>query len=360
MIEILPKIPQYLLARAVEHYHPLPMSLTISLLYTCNSRCKTCNVWKKTAKNFSVDEYEKTFRSLGTAPYWFTMSGGEPFLRPDIAEICQLAHDICRPGIINIPTNGSLTERIGENLPKLLKKCPNSKVVVNLSLDQVGEKHDEIRGIPHNFEKSMRTLEILKALRAEYRNFTVGIHTVVSNFNVDQIAEIYDALIHLGADSYITEIAEERVELGTMGAGITPPLDKYTKAIDFLSDRIREQHFSGIGRITRAFRLNYYKMVKQVLKEKRQIIPCYAGIASAQISPDGDVWPCCIRAESMGNLREAGYDFKKIWNSPAANAMRKSIKDKECYCPLANASYTNMLMDMPTMCKVGIKFLLGK
>lgn len=360
MIEILTKIPRYILARHLDAYNPLPMSLTVSLLYSCNSRCKTCNVWKKTAKNFTLDEYEKTFSSLGRAPYWFTMSGGEPFLRADIADVCKLAHDICHPGIINIPTNGSLTDRITENLPKILKNCPDSDVVVNLSLDQVGEKHDEIRGIPHNFEKSMKTLAMMKELRKEYSNFTVGIHSVVSNFNVDYITEIYSQLIKLGADSYITEIAEERVELGTIGAGITPTLEKYTKAIDFLSDRIKEQHFSGLGRVTRAFRLNYYKMVKDVLREKRQIIPCYAGIASAQISPDGDVWPCCIRAKSIGNLRENGYDFKKIWNSDEARLMRKSIKNKECYCPLANSSYTNMLMDMPTMFKVGTKFLLGK
>jgi len=38
------------------------------------------------------------------------------------------------------------------------------------------------------------------------------------------------------------------------------------------------------------FRLEYYKMVKQVLKEHRQIIPCYSGFASAQISP----WWWCL------------------------------------------------------------------
>jgi hypothetical protein len=77
-----------------------------------------------------------------------------------------------------------------------------------------------------------------------------------------------------------------------------------------------------------------------------------AGIASAQIAPNGDVWTCCIRAESMGNLREHDYDFAKVWRTAKAQLLRRSIKAGECYCPLANAAYTNMLTHGPTLLKV--------
>jgi len=62
----------------------LPINYTVSLLYTCNSRCGTCNIWKKRAVNLSVEEYKKIFKNIGRAPYWVTFSGGEPFLREDI------------------------------------------------------------------------------------------------------------------------------------------------------------------------------------------------------------------------------------------------------------------------------------
>lgn len=360
MLEILPKIIRYKLFYNYGFGQCLPLNVTVSLLYTCNSRCKTCNVWKKKADNFTIEEYEKTFKFLGESPYWFTLSGGEPFLRQDIVEICVLVHNICKPGIINIPTNGSLTDIIAEKLPKILDNCRDCNIVINLSLDQIGEKHNNIRGIPDNFNKSMRTLKVLKDLKKEYSNLTVGIHSVISNFNIDEIESIYEELIKLEPDSYITEIAEERVELGTIGSEITPCYAKYSHAIDFLSQKIQEQDFHGLARLTRAFRLNYYEMVKKVLKEKKQIIPCYAGVASVQISPDGEIWTCCIRAESLGNLRENDYDLKKIWFSDKAKEMRNKIKNKECYCPLANASYTNMLMHIPTLFRVGWRFLIGK
>jgi hypothetical protein len=38
-------------------------------------------------------------------------------------------------------------------------------------------------------------------------------------------------------------------------------------------------------------------------------------------------------------------------------SVRRSIRARECHCPLANASYTNMLHDVPTLVRVGAKLL---
>ena len=54
----------------------------------------------------------------------------------------------------------------------------------------------------------------------------------------------------------------------------------------------------------------------------------------------------------MGNLREHDYDFGSVWRTAQADELRRSIKAGECYCPLANASYTNMLTHGPTVTKV--------
>src|SRR5207244_3400976 len=71
------------------------------------------------------------------------------------------------------------------------------------------------------------------------------------------------------------------------------------------------------------------------------------------------VWPCCIRAESMGNLRDHDYNFASVWNTAKGGDLRRSIKAGECYCPLANASYTNMLCHPPTLASVGIDVAKG-
>jgi hypothetical protein len=37
--------------------------------------------------------------------------------------------------------------------------------------------------------------------------------------------------------------------------------------------------------------------------------------------------------------------------------LRRSIYDKECACPMANASYANMLLHPPTMARVGFEVI---
>ena len=293
------------------------------------------------------------FESLGKAPYWFTFSGGEPTLRKDLPDMVGSAYRHCQPGIINIPTNGIQDKIIPGRIEQVLLAAPKSEVIINLSLDGVGLKHNEVRGVRNNWARAMSTYAGLKELQKQYKNLTLGVHTVISNFNIDSFAELCEYVQReLKPDSYITEIAEERVELDTVGLGITPTAERYTVAIDTLLESMRDKKLTGVAEVTQAFRRQYYDIVKRTLREQRQVIPCMAGVASAQIAPNGDVWTCCVRAQSMGNLREHNYDFGTVWKTGKANELRRSIKAGECFCPLANAAYTNMLIHEPTVMKV--------
>ncbi len=350
MLEIIPKIFAYKCFRALGFPRIMPMNYTISLTYRCNSKCSTCNIYRKKADNFTLDEYRKVFKSISHSPYWFTLSGGEPFLHKEIVEICKMAYDYCRPKIINIPTNGILTDKIAQSVLEIVNYCKKTQIIINLSIDGIAEEHDNIRNVKGNYEKVLATYKRLREI--ESPNFSIGFHTVISRFNVKNFAKIANTLMNMEPDSYITEIAEERVELDTIGSGITPTVLDYRSAIDFLIHRIKNNKYTGMSKITQAFRIEYYNLVKKILRDKTQIIPCYAGITSVQISPDGEVWACCIKAKSVGNLRDHKYNFRKIWNSKEMVKERIAIKNKECYCPLANASYTNMLMDIPTLIRV--------
>ena len=119
--------------------------------------------------------------------------------------------------------------------------------------------------------------------------------------------------------------------------------DRYMVAADYLIERLKSDWFSRLGKVTRAFRMEYYELVKRILKERRQVIPCYAGFASAHIAPDGNVWMCCIKAESIGDLKTVDYRFADVWFGETAQRMRANIKAGRCHCPLANTAYTNIL-----------------
>jgi hypothetical protein len=51
-------------------------------------------------------------------------------------------------------------------------------------------------------------------------------------------------------------------------------------------------------------------------------------------------------------VRDHGYDFGAVWFAKVADEFRASVKNKECACPLANASYTNMLLEPRTLARV--------
>ena len=139
----------------------------------------------------------------------------------------------------------------------------------------------------------------------------------------------------------------------TMAEQVVMGPDEHDRLIAY----VESKRYKGVARITEAFRVEYYKLVKRILEEEEQVIDCYAGWASAQIYADGTVWPCCVRADNLGNLRDHDYDFKAIWFGDKIKEVRRSIAAKECYCPLANASYTNMLIDPPTLTRVGLKVI---
>jgi len=287
------------------------------------------------------------------------MSGGEPFLRADLPEICEAAVTHCQPSIVNIPSNGLLPTVIENSVAKIveiLEAVGETTLIVNLSLDGLGEQHDEIRGVKGNFESLIDTYKRLERLRSTNSCLKLGIHSVVSKFNVNSLLRVYEYVKTLRPDSYVTEIAEKRSELFNTEVDIEPTALDYTKFVKELSAKIWNDiaHSKGISKITQAFRTRYYEIVSDWLKERKQIIPCYAAYASCQITSTGDVWPCCIFGyeKPFGNLREADYDFKTIWASKRANEFRAMMKKNHCSCPLANAHYTNMLCNVLSMARI--------
>lgn len=330
----------------------LPINLTILISTVCNSRCLTCNIWKQKHNDLTLEEWEKVFLSLGKTPYWLTISGGEPFLPPHLADLAILAYKYCRPKIINIPTNSLLVDKVEKDVEKILKSCPKTRLIINLSLDGVGAKHDQIRGVPGNFLKVMENYRRLKKIQKKYPHLTLGLHSVVSKFNIDHLPGLADFALSLNPDQYITEIAEQRAELDTVGLPITPSDQEYAKTINNLIKCIKAKNFQRLAKISEAFRLEYYDFVKKWLKGEKITLKDYAGWASAEITSWGEVWPSCMKGIGFGNLRQTNYNFPKIWFGQKAQKFRKEYKNKPESFPLANAFYTNALFNFPTLAKV--------
>lgn len=367
--KLMPYLASYKFNRWFGYSNFHPMTLTYSVTAACQSKCKTCQIGAmfcqdptRPEKDLKLEEIEKIFKSMKSV-YFFNMSGGEPFMRNDLPEIVALACKYLKPRVIHTPTNAILSDKIIENTEKIIrivrKYDPTVPFTVKPSIDGVGDLHDEIRGVKGNFKCLLKTIDGLKKLEEKYDNFHLELGTVISNFNINYLNEIEDFVHSLGVESYRNEVAECRTEFFNLEDEITPPAEVYQKLIKDFARKVEENigKKKKLARTTEAMRVVYYDIAGRILDEKRQVIPCYAGVSNVHINYDGGVWPCCVLGyeKEMGNLRDYNYDFQKLWHSEQTQKVRKYIKKKKCACPLANQAYSNELMHIPSLFKAGIK-----
>jgi MoaA/NifB/PqqE/SkfB family radical SAM enzyme len=360
LAELLPKTINYWFARKKLTKNANPITLTFSVTGMCQSNCKTCYIGREFRKNprrikdldLKIGEIEKFFISLGRI-YFLNISGGEPYLRDDLPQIIELGMKYLRPKIIHIPTNAFLPRRIERLTRDILnvmgKYNSGIPLTVKPSIDGLGEKHDEIRGLEGNFERLEETIHLLKAVENDYSNFHLELGTVVSNYNINDLDEIEDWVHSQGVQSYRNEIAEQREEFFNIGEDITPSDQDYERLMVNFKKKVEEnlQRKRSLTKMTESIRLVYYDLAVKILKEKKQVISCYAGITNIHLNYDGDIWPCCVLgyAHSMGNIRCFNFDYKALYNSKRAQDVREYIRNGRCYCPLANQAYSNILMN---------------
>lgn len=307
----------------------LPIYLIFDVTFKCNSKCITCFNWsmlnRKDEDELLLDEIKKISLQLDHI-LWLLLSGGEPFLRKDIDEICEIFYIQNNVKRITIPTNGLMPEVIKQKTESILQKCTKANVVISLSLDDIGERHDAIRGVKGNFEKTLETYKILVELKKKYPKLSININTVLFHKNISNIDKILNFVkTNLkDADFHGFEMlrSQPRGMARPIAPGIydkvLPKLKRYWSSYDFYNMPFSKV-MKGLKIMARDIELETIKTGKN--------IDCYAGSISGVIGAQGDVQLCEL-LPSVGNLKDSNFNFKKIWFSETADMQRDMIKDK--------------------------------
>jgi len=324
-----------------------PVYLIVGLTYDCNSFCRTCFNWEQLRKNkdqeLSLEELQKTFSSMGDLLF-IVMSGGEPFLRRDLPEVCETLSKKNHVKQITIPTGAIASDLIARSVESTLEKCPDTQIVVNLSIDHIGEKHDWIRGVPGNYERAKKTYALLMPLKEKYSNLTVNVHTCLCTYNAEDLDELF-----AGVRRDFPDVSFHSFE---MLRGDQP--DKSIQPIT--TDRYREllpkleaywstyRNYDGFLKFVKVYSR---RMELAVLEQETQVQPCFAGLVSGVVDARGEVRMCELR-EPVGNLKDVGYDFDKLWFSEESDKQRLSIKNKECHCTHSCFMSSSLVFDWRT------------
>lgn len=332
-----------------------PIQLTFFVTRKCNARCPFCFYLRgkrETEHDFpelTIDEIERIARSMGNL-LWVLFSGGEIYLRENLVEISTLFYQNNKPAILTYPTNGLLPELIKEKTEEILRHCKNSVVVVKLSLDGLGGAHDALRKMPGNFERLMQTYEALGGLLCKYPNLEIGINTLFCSENQ------YRMNGRNGIIEFVRSLNKVRTHTISMVRGVLKEehykkidLSQYGKTIRTLEKNLKKPNahvysFKG-GRFKAAQDNLQHRLIYHTMSRKQRLIPCYAGRLNLVLTETGDLYPCELSDQKIGNVRDFNYDVKKILQSARAKKVIEAIETEECYCSHECNFITNILFN---------------
>jgi MoaA/NifB/PqqE/SkfB family radical SAM enzyme len=310
-----------------------PWYIVISFTERCNSRCRTCLIWKYGKRNtrdeLTIDEWKKVIQQLKQKVFIFGIMGGEPFIRKEVDRFLELICNV-NPVIVTISTNGILTERIISILDRISRKFPRIEFYVNISIDEIGKRNDKIRGIKDAFEKSMKTVKELKNLNR--KNLHIGVNSVLSIFNQNNFLNLYRFFSSQNIP-WIFEVAETRKNLLNKELKVSPKGFMIKSVLQEIIDNEKRKKQD----IVRILRTLFYERLYFKIPMK-----CWVPFFYCYIDSTGNIFLCPNRGIKVGNLKEYNYSLKDVLLNTKTQTERKRL-EKCNFCYLASAFYVNFL-----------------
>jgi len=330
-----------------------PRFLTYTVTFGCNARCIMCDSWKMpTAGDLTLDEIARIFDQL-PAMDAVRLTGGEPFVRKDFADIVRLADEKLSPLMMHVTTNGFLTDRIVKFCEQRSKRTPLDVLV---SIDGIDDKHNHIRGNSTAYNSCIETIAALAPRRKEL-NIKVAVNqTIVDADGIAHYKLLREALAPYGVhnhvvmayDSSATYNLEKEVDVAPKEIGEFTTFGEFTD--DHLRDLISEieadlPKFPFLQRLAKRY---YMKgIANRLLNDEGTPNPkCVALNSHLRLFPNGDVPTCQFNSKTVGNLRD--QSFEDVWNSVRIAEQRKWVhKCPGCWAEcevLPSAVYTGDLL----------------
>jgi MoaA/NifB/PqqE/SkfB family radical SAM enzyme len=311
-----------------------PWNVTANLTFSCNLRCRQCNLWKQgKTKELDTKEWKKilndTIDWLGSC--YITITGGEPLLRRDaVKEIIGLAS---KRGIMtNLITNGFFLD------DELLRELEDSGLsTLSVSLDGREETHDRLRG-KRGLYKSI-SLAIESADKNGIKLKTI-INTTIMKPNLDELTDLV-AWSKLNNTSIkfqaLVQNFGERLDPAWFRRSALWP-DETAKTLsvihDIISMKSRGYPVENSMKQLMAFK-QYYRSPAEACSN----LVCNAG-QNMNINPDGEV-RICPAMGPLGGL--AKHRAKTIWNSGKSRAVRRNITECRHCCKILNCNFNDGL-----------------
>jgi MoaA/NifB/PqqE/SkfB family radical SAM enzyme len=282
-----------------------PTVLIFNCTWVCDARCEMCNNWKwgNRKEDITIEQIDRIMDS----DFWhavenLNISGGEPTTRNDLVEMVQLFEQrLPRLRKIGINTTGLTPTRAIPMLTKIVEFCGEKGLLLSIrvSLDGIGDVHNQVRNVKRGFDKALQTIEAMQALAEHAPHFQFGLASTIFAKNLDDANHIREWAKSKGLDIVFNMLRftdnmlhnkelEQKIGFGSRE-------EQFMR--QFFLDRVAEESIlSG-----QAFMYLHY--ADMIANGYHRTMPCPFQRQGLLLNPNGDLF-YCENSHKLGNALE--------------------------------------------------------
>ena len=265
----------------------IPLTASVELTFRCNLRCAHCYINRPAGdaaskrRELSRSDWRELFAGMADhGCLWLLLTGGEPFLRPDLRTIYM---DAKRQGLlVTLFTNATL---LTPGIVDWLCDYPPYAIEVTL-YGRSRETYERVTGAAGSYDRCMAGIELL----AE-RGLPLKLKTMVLTLNRHELADMKSYAAQLGVEFYYDAVVNARLDGGRqpLSCRLTPQ-----QVVDL--DREDPQR-------SRSW-LDFCKRFREIPVDPDKLYDCGAGVTTCNIDPYG-------RLSACGLARTPSYDLTR-------------------------------------------------
>jgi len=299
-----------------------PLQVFLGLTYNCNLKCPHCYAKNKKNKySLTLNQINKILQDLTKmGVFKIVLSHGENLLYPHFFKVL---HNIKKYNFnCTLISNGCL---INKDIARKLKNYNIDKVFISIDSAKA-EKHDKYRGVSGLWNKATNALCFMNKI-----GIKTGCATTLTNLNYQEVEDIVNLAIKIGCKeiSFLTLRTNQNINLELSN-------DQYRNVVNkiiFLKERLKNKiniltHDPLISIMVK--NSNEYKDIWDRIIQENQ---CGAGKYFLSITPDGNMYPCNLLNNKLGNINDG---ISKIWQDSEEIKKLREIPTKCSDCKLVD------------------------
>jgi sulfatase maturation enzyme AslB (radical SAM superfamily) len=223
-----------------------------------------------------------------------------------------------------INTTGLTPHRGIPMLTKVAEMCQERGIIFStrVSIDGVGDMHDQVRKVKRGFDKASQTIEAMRALQKRVP-FNFGISTTIFSMNLDD------------AENILAWARQEQLDIVFNMVRFTDPmlgnaaLAETCKPVGAEEERMRQFFMERVRMDPLLDGQNYIYMhyADMISNGYHRLAPCPFQSQGIMLNPNGDLF-FCENSKVVGNVLQE--DAEAIYFRESSQAHRREIRDQKC------------------------------